>query len=181
MSELEAAVDVVQLRKMEATVRRFRAVKRRVLSRLKTYREIVPQKLNDPDGEVGYLLRFYPQTARLGAKIVEALRAEGIESGTRGTSAGPDWHQYSYMYPVTQRKGPTDSNCPFECPVYRKRGGRARYARGDCPMADDLFDRMVTIGLNQWLTARDRRNIADGINKVLGAYCTEDASAQPWL
>ncbi|MCJ7751808.1 MAG: aminotransferase class V-fold PLP-dependent enzyme, partial [Armatimonadetes bacterium] len=52
MSELEAAVDAVQLRRMTGVVRRFRTVKHRILKRLKTYREITPQKLNDPDGEV---------------------------------------------------------------------------------------------------------------------------------
>jgi len=181
MSELEAAVDTVQLRKMPATVRRFRAVKRRILKRLKTYREIVPQKLNDPDGEVGYLLRFFPETIELGRKIVEALRAEGISCSIRGPDAPPDWHQYSYMFPVTLKRGPTDANCPFECPIYLQNGGRADYARGDCPTADELFDRVVSIPLNQWYTAADCQHIATGINKVLSAFCTEDAGARPWL
>ncbi len=181
MSELEAAVDVVQFRKMEAMVKRFRAVKRRILERLKTYREIVPQKLNDPDGEVGYFLRFFPQTVRLAEKIVEALTAEGVQCSTRGRNARPDWHQYSFMFPVTLKGAPTEIRCPFECPHYVERGGSVAYARGDCPVADDLFDRMVTVNLNQWLSARDCRNVADGINKVLAAYCAEDANATPWL
>ena len=57
----------------------------------------------------------------------------------------------------------------------------ARYARGDCPVADDLFDRVVIVMLNQWYTVEDCRNIAAGINKVLSAYCTEDAGARPWI
>jgi len=47
-------------------------------------------------------------------------------------------------------------------------------------VADDLFCRAVSIGLNQWYTARDCRNIARAINKVLSAYCTEDPNATPW-
>ena len=181
LSELEAAVDVVQLGKMKATVKRFRAVKQRVLRRLKPYREIVPQRLNDPHGEIGYLLRFYPETAALSRKIAAALTAEGIPAETRGGSTTPDWHIYSYMYPVLQQKGSTEVNCPFECPVYRKRGGRARYARGDCPVADDLFDRMVSVNLNQWYSATDCANIAAGISKVLSAYCTVDPDATAWV
>jgi len=180
MSELEGAVDVVQLRKMDATADRFRKVKRRVLERLKTYREIIPQKLNDPDGEVGYTLRFFPKSPELGEKIVAALKAEGVSCSTRGRSGRPDWHQYSFMYPISLRTGPTPDNCPFECPLYLKRGGCVRYARGDCPVADDLFDRMVTVNLNQWLTARDCRNIADALNKVFSAYCTENPKATRW-
>ncbi len=181
MSELEAAVDVVQLKKMSATVNRFNRVKRRILTRLKTYREIVPQELNDADGEVGYALRFYPETVELGRQIAEALNAEGVRAWMRGRGGHPDWHQYSYMFPLTLKKGPTDVNCPYECPVYLQRGGCVEYARGDCPVADDLFDRVLVISLNQWLTARDCRNIARGINKVLSAYCTEDPGAAAWF
>ena len=181
MSELEAAVDVIQLGKMDATVKRFRTVKHRVLNRLKTYCEITPQKLNDPDGELGYLLRFYPKTLALGERIVKALNAEGVPANTRGRTKTPDWHCYAYMFPVTLKGKPTDVDCPFGCPVYRQRGGKIDYARGDCPVADDLFDRMVSVQLNQWYSAKDCRNIADGINKVLGAYCTQDPKATAWI
>jgi 8-amino-3,8-dideoxy-alpha-D-manno-octulosonate transaminase len=181
MSELEAAVDVVQLRKMEATAKRFRAVKRRVLGELPAYREITPQKLNDPEGEVGYLCRFYPESFELGGKIVTALQAEGIDCTTRGPEGPPDWHVYSHMFPVTLQPSATGHGCSFHCPRYRDAGGGIRYARGDCPVADDLFDRMITIPLNQWYSARDCRNMALGIRKVLSAYCTEDSRGTPWM
>jgi len=56
-----------------------------------------------------------------------------------------------------------------------------QYAKGDCPIADDLFDRVVTISLNQWLIPRDTQHVAQGINKVLAAYCTQDPNAPQWL
>ncbi len=180
MSELEAAVDAVQLRKMGAVVRRFRTVKQRIAKGLRSYREITPQKLNDPEGEVGYFLRFYPETTQLGRRIVTALNAEGVSCGMRGERASPDWHQYSWMYPITGRRGSTEVACPWECPVYRQSGGAVEYARGDCPLADDLFDRVITIPLNQWYSAADCRNIANAINKVLSAYCTQDSAAPKW-
>lgn len=181
MSELEAAIDSVQLTKLSDAVNRFRTVKRRILKDLKSFREITPQKLNDPDGEVGYVLRFYPETHELGAKIVEALNAEGVGCGMRGPEAGPDWHQYSHMFPITLKKGPTEVNCPFECPIYKERGGEVNYDRGECPVADDLFDRMVSVSLNQWYTEEDCQNIAAGINKVFSAYGTPDDSAPGWI
>ena len=180
MSEIEAAVDVVQLGKMPQTVNRFRAVKQRITSRLARYREIVPQKPNDAAGEVGYMLRFFPETIELGGRIVEALRAEGIGCGVRGHSENPDWHIYHYMFPVVLQASPTSAGCPFQCPIYHERGGRASYHKGDCPVAEDLFDRVVNVGLNQWYIADDCANIAAGIDKVLSAYCTEDAAARPW-
>lgn len=181
LSELEAAVDAVQIPKMAGIGRRFRAGKRRILRRLGTYKEIVPQKLNDPDGEVAYQLRFFPKTKALGRKIVKALEAEGVQAALRGNSKNPDWHQYSFMFPITLQATATEDGCPFQCPIYLDAGGKARTARGDCPVADDLFDRVVIISLNQWYSAADCRNIANGINKVLGAYCTESDDATPWL
>ena len=180
MSELEAAIDVVQLKRMPATVKRFNTVKTRLLRQLKTFREITPQTLNDPAGEVGYTLRFYPETIPLGRKIVEALNAEGVGCGIRGENGPPDWHIYSYMFPVTLQGSSTDAGCPFQCPLYLENGGRVDYQRGDCPVADDLYDRMISVGLNQWYTAADCRNIAKAINKVLSAYCTEDPKARKW-
>ena len=181
MSELEAAVDVVQLKRMPSTVKRSNAVKMRVLKQLKTFKEITPQKLNDASGDVGYLLRFFPATIQLGEKIVAALRAEGIQCGMRGRSTTPDWHVYSYMFPVTLQSGPHGPECVYTCKHYADKGGRISYARGDCPVADDLFDRVINVGLNQWLTPRDCRNIANGIGKVLSAYCTEDPKAARWI
>jgi len=148
MSEMEAAVDAVQLAKMPETVGRFRAVYTRILSQLGRYRQIVPQKLNDPAGAIGYCLRFYPETIELGERIVEALNAEGIGAGIRGANAGPDWHIYHSMLPITGTYGATEEGCPYRCPIYLERGGSASYARGDCPVADDLYDRCVNVGLN---------------------------------
>jgi len=181
MSELEAAIDVVQLQRMPQTVKRFHNVKMRILKDLQTYREITPQKLNDPDGEVGYSLRFFPETIELGQKIVAALNAEGIGCWMRGKNAPPDWHVYHDMFAIMLQVGATEDDCPFKCPLYLENGGPRTYAYGDCPVADDLFDRVINIGLNQWYNAADCRNIAKGINKVLSAYCTPDPAATPWL
>jgi dTDP-4-amino-4,6-dideoxygalactose transaminase len=181
MSELEAAVDVVQLKRVQATVKRFNTVKSRILKRLKTYKEIVPQLLNDAKGEVGYLLRFFPESIELGEKIVAALQAEGVDCGMKGRDAHPDWHLSSYMLPVTLKGSPTDAACPFECPHYTENGGSVEYSREDCPVAEDLYHRVVNVSLNQWMNAKDCRNVAAGINKVLSAYCAEDSNATPWL
>ena len=181
MSELEAAVDVVQLGKLDSVVRRFHTVKMSILEQLKTYREIMPQKLNDPAGEIGYLLRFFPATIELGQEIVAALNAEGITCDIRGTDAPPDWHIYTDMFPIMLKTGTIESDRPFDSEAYRERGGNIEYTQGTCPVAEDLFSRGVSIRLDQWFAPVDCHNIAHGINKVLSALCTEDAKATPWM
>ncbi len=160
MSELEAAVDVVQLRKMPRTVARFRTVKAKVLKRLSRFAEITPQLLNDREGEVGYTLRFFPDTIQRGERIVAALSERKITAGMRGTKGTDDWHCYHYMHPLALKCG---------------------FKRGDCPVADDLFDRVISIPLNQWYTPADCRTLAGRINEALAACCTPDANGRAWF
>jgi 8-amino-3,8-dideoxy-alpha-D-manno-octulosonate transaminase len=165
MSELEAAVNVVQLAKLADVAGRFRRVFARVAGQLKRLRQIVPRRVTDRDGWIGYELRFYPATHELGRRIAEALNAEGIGCGCRGPDAPPDWHLYRYMFPV----------------ILDPQTRRPRWKRGDCPVADDLYDRSAVVRLNQWYSDEDCDHVAAGINKVLSAYCTPDATAAPWL
>jgi 8-amino-3,8-dideoxy-alpha-D-manno-octulosonate transaminase len=190
MSELEAAVDVVQLAKMPALVARYNANNRSILRQLKTYREIVPQKINDVEGEVGYNIRFFPETVELGKKIAAALNAEGIgvgnfiwpsECSIRGPEAPPDWHVYSHIFAIMLQADAERSGCSFHCPIYREKGGSVEYRRGDCPTADDLFDRNIMIWLDPGYSEADCRAIAAGMNKVFSAYCTEDPQGRKWI
>jgi dTDP-4-amino-4,6-dideoxygalactose transaminase len=185
MSELEAAVDVVQLGKLDGVVQRFHTVKMSILNQLHTFSEITPQKLNDAAGEIGYTLRFFPATVELGTKIVEALAAEGIRASIHGANPRPDWHIYADMFPITLKTGTMSNDQPFALSAFGAAFGEEAveldYSRGLCPVADDLFDRMVSIGLNQWYTPTDCERIGRGINKVLAAYCTPDDHARAWL
>ncbi|MBN2582505.1 MAG: DegT/DnrJ/EryC1/StrS family aminotransferase [Planctomycetes bacterium] len=180
MSELEATVDVVQLGKLNDVVRRYREARNQVVGALKTYREIAPQKVNDAEGQVGYMLRFYPETIALGEKIVAALKAEGVSCAMRGDKAGPDWHQYSDMFPVVLKSPMAAGASPLTDPRYVERGGGVDYRRGDCPVADDLYNRAVMVHLDQWYSAEDCACVAAAMNKVLSAYCTEDPKAAQW-
>ena len=176
---------------MPELVRRYNAIKRSILGQLRTYRQIVPHRSNDPQGEAGYTIRFFPQSVELGRKIAAAFNAEGVgvgeliwpaECSIRGPEAAPDWHVYSHMFPVTLKTDATQPGCSFNCPTYRERGGRVEIRRGDCPVADDLFDRNIMIGSHPVLLGRGLPgDIAAGINKVLSAYCTEDPDATRWI
>ncbi len=181
LSELEAAVDTVQMGKVLVIQQRFNHVKQRMLRKLDTFQGITPQKLNDAAGEVGYLLRFYPPNGDLARLIVQDLKARGINANCRSADAPPDWHLSAYMYPVTEMRGPTEDNCPFRCPLYLERGGKAHYAASDCPVSVDLYERLVSISLNQWYSDEDCDNLGAAINKVLGIHCKQDDAAPNWL
>lgn len=157
LSELESAINVVQLRKLDGVVSRHRAVWRSIREKLGAFDEITWQKSNDPEGDIGYQLRFFPKTHDLGRKLCAALAAEGIGAGYRGDNAPPDWHVYRDMFPL-----------------FRDFSDNCRADR--CPVASDLHDRCVSINLNQWWTPEDCEAFAAGINKVLSAFCTRTDS-----
>lgn len=156
MSELEAAVCTVQLGKLDQVVSRFRAVSQRIRPQLRQYREIRWQKSNDPKGDIGYMLRYFPANDELGRKISKAMAAEGLPTSFRGRSAAPDFHVFRDMFPLF--------------------GQFADQCRPDrCPVAADLYDRTLIMNLDQWWSPSDCDAVAAGINKVLSAYCTPAA------
>ena len=87
----------------------------------------------------------------------------------------------AYMFPITTKRGTTSDNCPFECPLYRQQGGEVTYKKGDCPVAEDLFERMVSLRLNQWYTPEDCELVAGVLNSVLARFCTPATDAAPWI
>jgi len=160
-SELESAVNVVQIQRLKDVVGRTQRVNKSITSRLRTFKEITPQKRADSEGDVGYSLRFQPATHELAAKIAAALRAEGVGASYRGSGAKPDWHLFSDMFPIHAAKG-------HPAP------------RGDCSIADDLYNREIRVGIDQWFNDADCDAYVAGINKVLDHYCTADESAPVW-
>jgi len=153
LSELEAAVNVVQFRKLDDVVSGRRTVSQRIRRTLEAFHEITWQKSNDPEGDIGYLLRFFPSSDGLAHTICKALAAEGINAGYRGGGASPDWHLFHDMFPLF--------------PEFRNQ------CQADlCPVASDLFNRCININLNPWWSPEDCTAVATGINKVLSAFCT---------
>ena len=181
LSELESAVNLVQFGKVDDYCRRYRHISRRILRQLKNYKEITPQKINDREGYIGYMLRFYPAHCELSAKIAKALTAEGIGAGSRGRDHHPDWHLYAYMFPIVLKTGAIPGGSVWEDPRYLQRGGQVQYRRGQCPVAEDLYAREVAVSFSQWYSDQDCDNIAAGINKVLSAYYTELPGKGVWL
>lgn len=157
LSELESAVNVMQMRKLHGVVTRHRHVLRRITGQLANFPEIEWQASNDPEGDIGYLMRFFPRDHALGEALVDALRAEGISASCRSPESGPDWHLFRYHYPLFDESG-------------------ERCHPDRCPVASDLYDRCVSIHFNQWWSDQDCDAVAAGINKVLTAYCTPTAA-----
>jgi len=165
MSELDGTVNLVQLRKTAAQARRYNANYRRILGKLDTSSgALTPRRSNDLRGDVGYNLVLFAKDPAAAARIMAALRAEGVGCYGRGTSHWRDWHIAAYWEQIIERKSASREGCPFTCP-YRKAPLPA-YSEDMCPRTLGLLDRAIFIGVNQWWNAADCAGVAQAINKV---------------
>ncbi len=164
MSELEGAVNLVQLKKTEAQAQRYNRNMRTVSENISDFKSIRPRPSNDKEGDVGYKLVFFGKNREHSAQIISALKEAGVRAGGRGSKTARDWHIYTYWEHIMEQKTATDEGCPFTCPYYE--GELPPYSPDMCPNTTDLMERALFVNINQWWTDNDCRRVAAAINDV---------------
>ena len=167
MSEMEGAVNLVQIKKAVSKAKRINANMRRVVSSLGEYPNVSLRRSNDLEGDVGYRIVLFAQDPQHAARVIEALKAEGVPAGGRGDRQSRDWHIYSYWEHILEQKTSTPEGCPFTCPCHK--GKLPEYSEDMCPNTLDYVERAVTVNVSEWWTAADCRQIAQAANKVCRA------------
>lgn len=180
MSELEGTVELIQIRKIDSQLTRWRKNKRHILSALPVYQELKPQLIHDIDGEHGHNIGFFTKTADEAERLVKTMQAEGINCGTRGQSERHDWHICKYVEQILEKVPATSDGCPWRCP---KTGEEVsvEYSASMCPRTIDLISRHVTVGVDQWWTEKDCMQVANAMTKVFDAFYTRDTNYENWL
>ena len=168
MSELEGALNLVQLQKMEALARQYNTNMRRIVAGLDAFPRTRLRRSNDLEGDLGYDVILLAENKEAAGKIAAALKAEGLPAGARGTRGSRDWHIYSFWEQILEHKTATPEGCPFTCPYHK--GPLPPYSPDMCARSADLFDRAIHISVNQFWTERDCDQVAAAINKVCRAY-----------
>jgi len=167
MSELEGAVNLVQMRKMPTQVERWQRVKRRIVAGVGSFGGFTPQQSHDP-GELGNYYVYFAPDAAVAATRAAALNAEGVGAHARGGKNARDWHIYAYWEHILNKKSASPDGCPWTCE--KNAASLAQYSPEMCPRTLDLMGRAVFVPLGQWWTEADCDRVAGGINKVLAAY-----------
>ncbi|GAB6944836.1 DegT/DnrJ/EryC1/StrS family aminotransferase [Vulcanisaeta sp. JCM 14467] len=164
MTEFQAALGYSQLRRIEEIIRRK-----------ETFAKVLMEELRDVENDLIQFPRPKPyirhawhlfqiilnlEKLRVGRdRVVEALRAEGIEAVT-------------VAYPIPLHKEPIITNtmghgkgCPWTCPYY---GRKVTYK--PLPNAEWVAERVVTILIGPLYTTEDAVDTANAIKKVLNYY-----------
>ncbi|MBS3762962.1 MAG: DegT/DnrJ/EryC1/StrS family aminotransferase, partial [Planctomycetes bacterium] len=169
MSELEGAINYLQIQETEVQARRYNRNMREVLRNLDEFETVRRRPSNDIEGDVGYKLVFFGEGPEQAGEIIKALNEEGVSAGGRGSKTARDWHIYAYWEHIMKQKTATEEGCPFTCPYYE--GKLPDYSPDMCPRTMDLMSRAIFVDISQWWTENDCCRVAEVINGV----CSEVA------
>jgi len=139
MTELAAAVLLVQLKKTGFIKKELKKRKNRFKDGIKDLRGITFRTLPDPDGEAGTLLTVLFPDEEVAGKI-------GGKIGS-GVVADSGWHVYNNMEHILNKMVVDDRGCPFTCPFYKDKGGKMEYSKGMLPQTDSILGRAINISI----------------------------------
>ena len=137
MTEVEGAVLVAQLRKLDRIRDHLRANKAIVAGILAEVRGLAFRELPDPDGDLAtHFVVIFP-TAEIAQRVADEVGSI--------TLAHSGWHVYNHMEHLLERRTVTGKGCPFDCPYHGT--ADARYEAGMLPQTDALLERSISFGI----------------------------------
>ena len=144
LTDIQSALGLSQIKKLDDFILKRREIVNKYNEAFKELEEIVTPFENEysKSGHHIYVLLLNLDKLKCGRKeIFEALQAENI---------GVNVH---YL-PV------------YLHPYYKKLG----YKKGECPVAEDIYNRMITIPLFPSMSDKDIKDVIEAVKKVLNYY-----------
>jgi perosamine synthetase len=169
MTELQGAVALAQLERVQDITARRNQLGTMLNELLEDIPGVLAQAVPTGCRHSYFLYLFKLDLPRLGCTAREfavALAAEGVPNEAHQITGG----RPIYLFDLFQKRSAfPGSTHPF--------GGRV-YRPGDCPVAEDVFDRWITMNIYEHYTELDIEEIALGIGKV-AHYFAQRKSAPP--
>lgn len=165
MSELQGAVALAQLGKLNAIIadmQHHQTLLKESMSNIAQHKGIAFRDSPDAGGDCGLALIFFLPEIAQARSIASALRAEGLPAGVM-YSGRPDYHVYCDWSPIMNKRS-WAGGAPWSW-----HEGELHYTRDMCPRTLDLLQRAVHIDISPDLSNMQLEEMADGLNKVLGA------------
>lgn len=132
MTELQGAVLLAQLQRLEMIRARCHAHKQIFLETLRDVPNLEFRDVTDESGEAATVLTVLFPDADTAERVTSALHAKRLsESG---------WHVYANMEPLLEQRMPVPKNSPFQ-------NADVNYYAGMLPQTDALLARSFNIGL----------------------------------
>lgn len=166
MNELEGALALAQLDRLDGTIAAMRAKKARLVESISATlaRHGCERRAEaDPHGELGLALIFLLPDGAKARAVANALRAEGVDGAfVLYDPAQPDYHVYAHWTPILEKRTPSGKAGPWDW-----LGRRVDYAPDMCPRASERLARAVHLDVSPELSDEQLEQIGDAIRKVL--------------
>ena len=161
MTEVQAAIGLVQLKKLDRNNEKRRELAKILNSGLEKVLGIKPPYVPDYAYHVYhvYCSKYFEEETGIPRKLfVEAVRAEG-------GLVGEGYTEPLYTSPLYREKLVRSKGCPFTCPFYK---GSVDYSNGVCPVAEELcYKRGLWFGIHSELSREDINDCLAAVEKVL--------------
>ncbi len=164
MTELQGAVGIAQLRKLEWICQRRHDYGDAISAGISDLPGITPHAVYEGGWSTYwfYMLRVVPERLTCTREeFSQALAAEGIPN-----SAGYILQPVYMNSLFTERQAYPGSHFPFEL-------SDVRYERGLCPVAEEILQTCINLSVNEFYTPQDVQEIIQGVRKVAQHYQKE--------
>ena len=161
MTEVQAAVGVVQLRKLDGFNQRRIEHAKYLTERLRDLEGITPPYVRENAQHVfwHYIIRVHSDILGVSRDwFRQALMAENVHTTVQ--YALPNYRQPFLL----EQKGHADSPCPFQCPLYK---GSVDYSKVYLPVVEEACKEVLSLPVHNLLTAEELKAVADAIEKVV--------------
>jgi len=164
MSQVHAAIGLVQLRKLDNYLNSLRRNKKILMESLNGIKRVKLAPINDIDGDCATDLILLAESGEEAKKISENLRENKVPAGGIYDKNIRDWHIYRYWEHILEKKTPTGEGCPYTCPYYK--GKLPDYSPDMCPKTLDILSRVITIRISENWNEKEVKEIAEKIKKI---------------
>jgi len=163
MTELEAAIGRVQLKKLPQIVANRRKAVAQIGERIADLKAVRLGKVIEGAVSSYWFLFLYVDEARLKVSkndFAQVVAAEGVP-----VSPAYDHIIYEQIW-IRDRQTYGRSGCPWNCPFY----GKEVTYEGSCPNARKAIDTHMMMGVHEGFTEREADDIAETLRKVERHY-----------
>lgn len=167
MSELQAAVALAQLHKLDGLLTQMRerkAMLKASMDNVTARKGITFRTEHDAAGDAAICVVFYLPEAQLAQQVSAALSAEGLPAGVMHRSDRSDYHVYCDWQPVLGQRTWSANGGPW-----RWHDGPVEYSRDMCPRTLDILSRAVHFDVSPDLSSENVEEMAEALDKVLNA------------
>lgn len=165
MSELQAAVARVQLRRLNGLLTAMRARKAMLqgaVAPIAAGKGVAFPTAHDAEGDASVCMILLAPDVAAANRMSAALNAEGVGAGVMYRPESVDYHIYSHWIPIVGHRNWSDEGGPW-----RSAHREVSYGPEVAPRTLDLLGRAVHLDINPLYTNEDVEETAEAVAKVL--------------